>query len=288
MIIESCAVLKEMFGELAKIDKKIPDEIVKAEASIECINTHWNTIALELKTFAFKFPDDEYYFFKFIKPAIQSKLFYHTDLYYIITRRPDGSKKILRKYFKDHQKQIYLHQRRHPSIYHYYNSKAHDYDDKYFTRNTRIKYDDEGKLLKAPNEISTQYDMLFSRIIANELLNGYLEKELMKLEIKTEVTPEQLKFNPEQAILLNNSLPWTGSKADLVELIYGLYAKKVFKNGEADIKEIASFFEKAFAIDLGDYYRTYYQMVQRKKNKAKFIDGLKESLIAKLEEEGDL
>jgi len=274
-----------MQNELEQIDKLEPELLRKSACSVDCINNYWNGIATELKGFSFKYPADEYYYFKFLKPFIHSQLQYHAELYYIHSRKPSACKKTIRKYYKACLKENTLHEERNALMYQYYKSGNTEYDDKYFSRKARIKFDEEGKLLKNSNETTTAYDLLFARIMANELLQPYLEKEIMKLGKTTEVSAESLQYNPEQAALFNSNLSWTASKADLVEMIYGLYAAKVFKNGEADIKEIATFFEKAFNVDLGDYYRTYTQILNRKKNNAKFLESMKESLITKIEED---
>lgn len=82
-------------------------------------------------------------------------------------------------------------------------------------------------------------------------------------------------------------LSWTISKTALTELIYALYSKSVFNNGNADIKQIAQSFEAFFNIDLGDFYHTYLELKNRKINRTKFIDSLREGLIQKMEEEDE-
>ena len=58
---------------------------------------------------------------------------------------------------------------------------------------------------------------------------------------------------------------WTATKIAAVELGYAIYAAGILNNGQADIKEIMTFMEASFQIDLGDYYRTYITMKDRKK-----------------------
>lgn len=82
-------------------------------------------------------------------------------------------------------------------------------------------------------------------------------------------------------------MSWTISKTALTELIYALYSKSVFNNGNADIKQIAQSFEAFFNIDLGDFYHTYLELKNRKINRTKFIDSLREGLIQKMEEEDE-
>jgi hypothetical protein len=87
--------------------------------------------------------------------------------------------------------------------------------------------------------------------------------------------------------LRKQHLSWTSSKTALTELIYALHSKSVFNNGNADIKQIAQSFESFFSIDLGDFYHTYLELKNRKINRTKFIDSLREGLMQKMEEEDE-
>lgn len=67
----------------------------------------------------------------------------------------------------------------------------------------------------------------------------------------------------------------------LIELIYALHAFKAFDDGSSEIKVIVRIFENTFGIDLGDFYHTYLELRNRKNNRTKFLDLLKDSLIKK-------
>jgi len=70
----------------------------------------------------------------------------------------------------------------------------------------------------------------------------------------------------------------------LIELIYAIHSIGAFNRGTTDIKVLAAAFEQAFHIDLGDIYRTYVEIRARKKERTKFIDYMKESLIHRMDE----
>lgn len=78
-----------------------------------------------------------------------------------------------------------------------------------------------------------------------------------------------------------NSIGWNGTKTDLVELIYSLYATGSVNGELKDIFEVA---EKVFSIDLGNFYRTYTD-IKYKKNPTSFLDTLKEGLLEKIRKE---
>lgn len=80
---------------------------------------------------------------------------------------------------------------------------------------------------------------------------------------------------------------WTGSKAALVELIYALQAQGVLDYGHADIKQISRVFSRMFNVDIGDFYHTYLELRNRKINKTKFLDSLRDVLSKKMDEQDD-
>lgn len=78
---------------------------------------------------------------------------------------------------------------------------------------------------------------------------------------------------------------WTASKTALIELIYALHTQGVFGNGTIDIKVIATYFEQTFNVNLGDFYHTFLELRNRKTNRTKFIDTLKEGLLRRMDEQ---
>lgn len=76
-----------------------------------------------------------------------------------------------------------------------------------------------------------------------------------------------------------------GGKSALTELAYALYHQGVFNIGNASIKEIAKSFETMFNFNLGEFYQTYIELRDRKINRTKFLDLLKENLLRKMEEQ---
>lgn len=82
-------------------------------------------------------------------------------------------------------------------------------------------------------------------------------------------------------------LKWSGSKVALIELIYALHYQGVFDNGNNDIREVAQYFESAFGVDLGNFYQTYLELRNRKMNRTKFLDALREELIRRMDEQDE-
>jgi hypothetical protein len=98
----------------------------------------------------------------------------------------------------------------------------------------------------------------------------YLEKLLLS-------SPKQEQLYSETGALL--SIPWKFTKADAVEMIYGLHCI-----GLADLKTIATLFEQFFQIELGNYYNIFREICMRKKGQTKFLDYLKTTLQRKIDD----
>jgi len=160
-------------------------------------------------------------------------------------------------------------------FYKYYRTNSTFLDEKIFVRgNYDIKLGLETNYFQSDPSFCTSHDYKVAKILANDLIRIYIEDQLNK----TTFTGELIR---------SHKLRWTNSKSALTELIYALHAYGVFDNGNSDIRLIARYFETAFNIHLGDFYHTYMELKARKINRTKFLDGLRESLIRKMEEQDD-
>ena len=104
----------------------------------------------------------------------------------------------------------------------------------------------------------------------------YVSEEIEQLTEKL-----HLKFT---SIVDSKLLQWTDSKVALVEFIYALYAGKCFNNGNTSLKDIAFCCETLFNIEIGDFYRIFLEIRNRKKSRTQFLDKLKEQIIKMMDE----
>ena len=112
------------------------------------------------------------------------------------------------------------------------------------------------------------------------MLSVYLKNEIEKLDIKN----GNGTIHEMEEDIAESRLFWTDSKAALTELIYAIHSSGSINKGVFEIRELAGLFERIFHIELGDLYRTYIEIRYRKKERTKFIDSLKESLIQRMDE----
>ncbi|OAV75859.1 RteC protein [Bacteroidales bacterium Barb7] len=238
---------------------------------------------LELRTFFLEKESieiqDEIIFFKEMKPQILSLLLYFNKIHSIELKRPNGSNDIQREYYLKEQYSLTYFFERNIDFYQYYRSNSIRLDEYYFVRNRvcpSLCVDSQQFILDPL--FSTGYDYKVAKILANEMLRIYLNKQLLHLDKKCLLQHNQTD-NEKQP------LKWTASKAAAIELGYSLQTSGVFSNGNADIRDIMTMIENNFGIDLGDYYRTYIALKSRKKERAPFLKMLIDNLIKRMDED---
>lgn len=267
----------ELDGQLQSIRLESEDPIKAAELSIKILLTAIGKLKKFTVRYSFKDEAEEIEFFKHIKPQFISKLIYHNRVFNIEIKKPHGGEKIVKKYFNSELNKLRRHFDDNLDLYRYFRTNSIYLDHKYFVRN---KYDIKLGLdtfhFEVDNHFATSHDFKIAKLIANDLIQVYIEDELAKLsfmESKNKYQGPQTKLN------------WTATKTSLIELIYALHAQGVFDNGKTEIKDIAAYLEYTFDIDLGDYYRTYLELRMRKTGRTKFIDTLKEALSKRMDEQ---
>lgn len=264
---------------LHKLEKTINELEIEADYSIQRIETVINLILeclSELKEYilekGFKNKEEEIHFFRHQKPMIVAKLVYYNAIYKIETKKPQGAK-TLKKYLNRELKKLKRYFDNNLDFYKYYRTNNTSLDEKLFVRgNHDIKLCLDTGYFQSDFSFSTSHDYKVAKIIANDLIQVYIEDQLYN---------KDQKDNPKAPKKLN----WTGSKVAIIELIYSLHYQGVFDNGNADIRLIAKYFEDAFNVNLGNFYQTYLELRSRKMNQTKFLDTLRETLLRKMEEQ---
>ncbi|WP_162054703.1 RteC domain-containing protein [Pontibacter pamirensis] len=233
--------------------------------------------------YSFHKEEDEITFFKHIKPRFTSLLLYHSRLALIEFRLPLGSPKDIRKHYENELLLIRLFHEDHAPFYRYMVSGATFLDIKCFVRgNCDFPFYENVSALPttAPDtdtRFTTHYDYIVACFQANERLRDYLVKSLMLQKgVKTAENP---------ALPGKGTLRWTGSKVYLVELVYALHVSGQINNGNVGLTEIVQQVEEFFHMDLGNVFRTFQEMRQRKKDsRIKLLDLMKERLLQRMDE----
>lgn len=265
--------LTQLEEHLGFLELEYDDALLLAQTAIELILKTHNWLKKRIIGYKFKNAKEEIYFFKKVKPRFLAKLIYYNEIYKIETSKPYGGKKVIRKYLYKELDKLKRYFDDNLDFYKYYRTGSAYLDHKYFLRKKHdIRLSLSTHYFESDHRFSTSHDYKVAKILANDLIEVYLEDQLSQLD-RTENDLNSHK-------LIKMDLQWTESKTALIELIYALHAQGVFNNRNADIKSIAALFETVFKIDLGDYYRNFLAIRIRKKGRAKFLDDLKKSLIA--------
>ena len=255
--------LHKLETEINDLEIETDHSIQRIEAFIDIILKYLSEVKKYVLNRGFKNIGEEIHFFKYQKPTIVSKLIYYNAIYKIETKKPYGSKPI-KKYLNDELRKLKRYFDNNLEFYKYYRTNNSFIDDKLFVRG---KYDIKLSLdtfyFEADHSFSTSHDYKVAKIIANDLIQIYIE--------------DQLNNNNQKTASNSFALNWGESKTALTELIYALHSQGAF--GNADIIAIAKTFESTFNISLGDFYHTFMELKSRKINRTKFLDSLRDAVF---------
>lgn len=270
------SLLIQLQEQLNFIDLEIDNSIIKCEKAIEVILTSIANLKRVVVKSAFKSEQEEIHFFKDIKPQFASRLVYYNAIYNIEMKKPNGGNRILKKYYNNELIKLKAFFDNELEFYKYYRSGNTYLDYKYFLRGKfDIKLSLDSYYFETDTSFSTSHDYKVAKILANDLIQLYLENQLIMIDNKDYSEKSQRKPNVK--------LVWTGSKVALTELLYALHSEGVFNNGAVDLKDIAEYFEHIFEIDLGQYRRAFLEIRARKNERTKFISSLNETLLRRME-----
>lgn len=266
-------LLQNYLEELDLVKRSTTPLIFRAHACIKLCKEVLSTLRNEIAENGFNNLSEEIHFFKNIKPIPLSKLIYFSELatldYHLSKISTCQQKKLIKLQLKKTH-QFFI---RNIDFGQYIEMKYTHLDEHYFTRksNTFCAFHNFS-ICDIDADFSTPKDNLLAHFKAYGELTSYLRKKLNTL---SSTAPE--------TITQQHSLKWIGNKIDLIELIYAIHASGAIKSGTG-IKEVAEACEELFEINLGNYYRKFLELRNRKLvERTRFIDYLKESLIQKME-----
>ncbi|EHQ24292.1 RteC domain-containing protein [Mucilaginibacter paludis] len=275
------ALYQQLDQQLVRIETESHDVLEWSKQSYYAVEAAMQKLKEYIIAHDFKDAAEEIQFFKELKPKFYSRLIYYLRLFEIEANKPDGSLRARKKYLKKQLAKIKRYSVENNTFYKYYRSGATHMDEAYFTRarfdlliGLDITYFD------CDRHFCTSHDLKVSVMMANEHLVPYLEKCLQKLCDQA----SNVQMNPAEDLKLH----WAETKTAFVELMYSLQSTGAFYNAKtkakADIKDIARFFEIALNMELGNYYRLYYDITLRKKEPAPFLDKMKQEFLRRLDD----
>ena len=272
-------VIRKLDEDIKELSFEEDNIILLSEAVVELILTRIQEIKKYVLEKGFEDLDEEIHFFKKVKPSIVSKLIYYNAIYKIESKKPYGDGKAVKKYLENEITKLKRFFDNNLDFYRYYRTNSTYLDNKYFIRGKHdIKLSLDTYYFESDQSFATSHDYKAAKISANDLIQVYLEDQLFN---------KNSNPSARNHTIAPLALSWTSSKTALIELIYALHSQATFNNGSVDIKVIAKTFEEVFNIELGDFYRKYLELRNRKTNRTKFIDSLRENLIRKMDEQDE-
>jgi hypothetical protein len=227
--------------EMQQIKNSSGDPICKAKQALSYIEEKRKILFQWLEKFTFETDEDEIHFFKEIKLKITSKFIFYNKLLDIEFQLPTNSKKLRLKHYQNALNKCYQHSKTDKHFYKYYRTGCCHNDHLYFIRNSVMQIlNSDINVINHDKKVCTSHDLKVANIVANDTLVIYLEEKIEQINNNYNTKRTQTK----------SKLTWTGTKIEIVELIYSLYYQKIFNGGKAEIKEIAEEFSRAFNIQL--------------------------------------
>tara|TARA_R110002124_G_scaffold170518_5_gene338000 strand:+ start:14762 stop:15634 length:873 start_codon:yes stop_codon:yes gene_type:complete len=268
-------LLTNLNDQLSFLDLEIDNESTRCEHAIEVILKTLETLNGIINKTKFKTNSEEIRFFKEIKPQFTSKLIFYNTLYKIVMKRPNGGTRIVKKYYNNELIKLKAFFDNELEFYKYFRSGSIYLDHKYFLRSKfDIKMSLDSYYFETDRNFATSHDFKVAKILANDLIQLHLENQLIMIDNKD--SGEKSQHKP------NLKMIWTSPKVSLIELLYALHTEGVFNNGAADLKDIASYLEYIFDVNLGQYHRTFLEIRVRKSDRTKFLTSIKENLIVRM------
>lgn len=273
-------ILDDYRKEIKPVEESSLNDFSTVEKGISISRQYLQKLRICVRENEFNSPQEEIIFFKNHKPYVYSRLKFYSKLYNFLINRPAGTIKSQQIFIDGEIKKLQESNRRHLDFIKYYREGSTILDEFYFLRGKdKISLVSDTSHFYTDAEFSTSHDNAVAKIIAYDLLVNHYIQELDDLRDLYHGKPRKLN-----TLANGERLSWTASKTDLIELIYALQASGAIKSGTAGIKEMASACESIFHLNLGNVYRTFLEIRERKIDQTKFIDRLKSTLLQKMEE----
>lgn len=272
MLNFSTNLYAEMNVALEEIAMKSDNILQRAERSYIVVEHTLGELKDYILTYTFKDKEEEIKFFKEIKPMFLCELIYYMEVYQVEAWKSPIGREDEIKHYGIGARRVDFYFKRYNELYTYYRKSSSENDERYFLRTesasgliTPISFSDMDP------RFSTIYSFQFAKMQAYELFSNYLQQCVYRLE---HPGLEPLKLEGKKSRNF-----WTDSKADLIELVYSIFARGSINHGKADIKGIINAFESTFNVNLGNFYRTFQNLRIRKKNQTPYLDAAKNDLL---------
>ncbi|TDW97095.1 RteC domain-containing protein [Dinghuibacter silviterrae] len=227
--------------------------------------------ALEsIQGYSFENSQQEVSFFRDTIGYFRSRYIFASQVYTLEVGRPISNKQTIAAYLTDAMHREAALATEQDFIYRYLRSRSTYLDDRIFVRPEQAPLTPTHFLSPPPiTDMAMTFGYTLSRIVAGDLLQQYLQDTLSETQSSVDG-----KLAPR--------LRWTDSKTGLIELAYALQSQGVFNDGKADLKDIMETLQVAFHVNLGNYLKTFQEILSRKTGYTNYIDRLRDKLLLRI------
>lgn len=266
-----------MTAQLEEIAMTAENPLSQAEQSYDAVEHALKELKHFILDYTFKDKEEEIDFFKLVKPMFHKELIYYWEVFQIEQYKPPVGKEDVINHYMLGAKRVDFYFKRHNELYTYYRKNSTMHDEDYFLRAEAVHELASGiSVSDIDTRFSTRCSFQFAKMQAYEQFGNYVYQKIVEVEHPgIQLTPNSGK---------TTRTVWTDSKADLIELAYGIHARRSLNHGKADIKDIITALEIIFNINVGNFYRTFQNLRIRKKNRTPYWDGAKSDLVRSMDD----
>ncbi|TYR37418.1 hypothetical protein FXV77_05285 [Sphingobacterium phlebotomi] len=263
---------REMTEAMRQASMDSDSLLSKAEKSYRIAESSILRLRDFVSDYTFEDKPEEIHFFKSVKPRFHKELIYWAEILHIEANRPIPKSREHKRYNNRLLEGIDQFLKRNRYLQTYYKLYRTDEDELLFLRDT-----DYGPFLPDGH---IDADRIFSTTASSALA-----RILAMQEVAQWLISEQSNSGQQPKHSQARKLTWTGSKAQLIELVYALESYGIFNNGKTNVKEIMEYFQQCFNVDkVSNYYGYFQNMRIRKKDRTPFLNGLVEHTIRRMDE----
>ena len=263
------AKFSELENELTELKHSYLNVIDESTQALAIIAKYMTKLEEQLASHQFQSKAEEIEYFKFQLPLLYQHYFYYKTILSIENEREINyfSTEEEIEYYTKCSKELAQIHTNDKEVIKYIRSNLNHLDRKFFLR--------KNATWRTRHLNSTQHNTnTFNSVSFTIGKNKALEIIIKYIEDKI-----QMLNNPEKAERKKIKLRWTATKVVLVELIYALFLLNVINEGKIEMHQLIHEFEEFLDIDLKHHRSILQDIRERKINKTKFIDQLREALI---------
>ncbi len=270
-------IIAELNTSIQAGEIEMSDVIRDAPPLILLMESAFEQLKIIVSDYQFESKEEEIHFFKFTKPILFSKLIYYRKLYYLELKRPIGCYNKIRSFLEKEQYRINYFFEKNADFIQYYRSGKTVLDEYYFLRGRgEFELNLECFYFERDPKFSTNFDFKVAKLLAGDMMVAYINSEYARLI--------QEENNTESINGIRSNEKWTDKKNSLGEIIYGIDTLASVNNGNIEIKVLAAMFGKMFNIDMGDIYRIYLEIRERKGDRTVYLRKMIDALNKRMDD----